>query len=95
MKMKASTGLLCPTIVAVLLICASLEGTAAATTASTKVKPVTPQRVTCQNRRSWCFLKYVKCPVECPTVKPKDPDAKACYLDCYSPKCEAVCRSKT
>lgn len=54
--------------------------------------PVKPQRVTCYNRRSKCFLKYVTCPVECPKVQPKDGKAKGCFLDCYSPKCEAVCR---
>ncbi|PKI77590.1 hypothetical protein CRG98_002044 [Punica granatum] len=35
---------------------------------------------------SRCFLKYVTCPIEGPSLKPKDPNAKACYLDCYSPK---------
>ncbi|XP_073113129.1 uncharacterized protein [Elaeis guineensis] len=43
--------------------------------------------------RPWspCHLKVIRCPKECPYTKPKHPKAKACYLDCYSPKCEAVC----
>ncbi|KAF5943741.1 hypothetical protein HYC85_017818 [Camellia sinensis] len=32
------------------------------------------------------------CPVECPKVQPAEADAKGCFLDCHSPKCEAVCR---
>ncbi|RVW46309.1 hypothetical protein CK203_075875 [Vitis vinifera] len=47
--------------------------------------PVKPQRVTCYNRGSKCFLKYVTCPVECPKVQPKDGKSKGCFLDCYSP----------
>ncbi|XP_059596408.1 uncharacterized protein LOC100257380 [Vitis vinifera] len=57
--------------------------------------PIKPQRVTCYNRGSKCFLKYVTCPVQCPQVQPKDGKSKGCFLDCYSPKCEAVCRAST
>ncbi|KAK9152609.1 hypothetical protein Sjap_000089 [Stephania japonica] len=46
-------------------------------------------------RGGHCFLKpIITCPSECPTIKPKDPNAKACYINCYSPKCEATCRKR-
>lgn len=59
-------------------------------------KPVKPVQeiLTCKSRKSRCFMKRIKCPVECPKVKPKNPKDKACFLDCYSPKCEAVCKCK-
>ncbi|KAI3765106.1 hypothetical protein L2E82_15132 [Cichorium intybus] len=59
-------------------------------------KPVKPvqELLTCKSRKSRCFMKRIKCPVECPKVKPKNPKDKACFLDCYSPKCEAVCKSR-
>ncbi|RVX08536.1 hypothetical protein CK203_014235 [Vitis vinifera] len=57
-------------------------------------RPVKPQRVTCYNHGSKCFLKYVTCPAQCPQVQPKDGKSKGCFLDCYSPKCEAVCRGR-
>ncbi|OVA13909.1 Root cap [Macleaya cordata] len=57
------------------------------------VVSVPQQTVTCRNR-GYCFLKKITCPYECPRVQPKDPKAKGCYLDCYSPKCEAVCRNR-
>ncbi|KAK3433180.1 hypothetical protein EUGRSUZ_D00697 [Eucalyptus grandis] len=66
----------------------------AGTTSSASLAKVKRERVTCNSRRSRCFMRYVTCPVECPQVKPKDPKAKACYLDCYTPKCEAVCRKR-
>ncbi|KAG0477224.1 hypothetical protein HPP92_013628 [Vanilla planifolia] len=50
--------------------------------------------LTCLNRPSPCFHRVVKCPKECPDPKPRNPKAKACYLDCKSPKCEAVCRGR-
>nr|GMD83143.1 BMP-binding endothelial regulator protein [Ipomoea batatas]GME17691.1 BMP-binding endothelial regulator protein [Ipomoea batatas] len=50
--------------------------------------------VTCSNRGSKCFYKYLTCPSQCPEIHPKDPTAQACFLDCYSPKCEAVCKSR-
>ncbi|XP_072954181.1 uncharacterized protein [Typha angustifolia] len=50
--------------------------------------------LTCSNRWSPCYRKAIKCPKECPLAKPSNPNAKACYLDCYSPKCEAVCRGR-
>ncbi|KAK4764755.1 hypothetical protein SAY86_025845 [Trapa natans] len=85
-KMKSSTALWYAAMMAVLLIYVSELAITEAT--------VKPQFVTCQSRRSRCFLKHVKCPAECPTVKPNNPHAKACYLDCYSPKCEAVCKNR-
>ncbi|KAI3865375.1 hypothetical protein MKX03_016415 [Papaver bracteatum] len=50
-----------------------------------------PQKVGCANSRSKCSAKSVNCPVECPSVQPTDPNAKACYIDCNSPTCEAIC----
>ncbi|XP_059627197.1 uncharacterized protein LOC132269958 [Cornus florida] len=80
-------------VVILLLLYASLQVTE--TQAKTQPKKVVkPQTVTCYNRKSKCFLKYVKCPIQCPQVQPKDPNAKGCFLDCYSPKCEAVCRTR-
>ncbi|XP_031504659.1 uncharacterized protein LOC116267191 [Nymphaea colorata] len=52
------------------------------------------QKLTCWSRRSRCFLRTIRCPAECPLTKPSDPKAKACYLDCNSPKCEAMCRNR-
>ncbi|CAN4079023.1 unnamed protein product [Withania somnifera] len=37
---------------------------------------------------------HITCPSECPEIRPKDLYAKECFLDCYSPKCEAVCRKR-
>ncbi|KAK6932498.1 Root cap [Dillenia turbinata] len=65
-----------------------------AASSKSKVKHVKQETVTCKTRHSRCFLKKIKCPKECPKVKPSDPKAKACFLDCYSPKCEAVCRTR-
>ncbi|XP_068667842.1 uncharacterized protein [Aristolochia californica] len=45
--------------------------------------------------RTKCASKLIRCPTECPKVKPNDPNArKGCYLDCNSPKCEAFCRNR-
>ncbi|PHT56036.1 hypothetical protein CQW23_04522 [Capsicum baccatum] len=60
----------------------------------TQAANVKPQRITCYKRYSKCYLKYITCPSECPQIRPKDPYAKECFLDCYSPKCEAVCRKR-
>lgn len=59
-----------------------------------KVKPVHAETRTCFSRRSPCFLKRITCPTQCPTSHPKDPKAKVCYIDCYSPICKAECRSE-
>jgi hypothetical protein len=50
---------------------------------------------TCPSLKSPCCFKKMKCPAECPTTYPKDPNAKACYVNCYSPICKAECKSKT
>ncbi|OMO80414.1 Root cap [Corchorus capsularis] len=52
------------------------------------------QSQTCFSRSSRCFLKKLHCPAQCPSTKPSDPKAKACYFDCNSPTCEAVCRNR-
>ncbi|XP_068645399.1 uncharacterized protein [Aristolochia californica] len=57
-------------------------------------KPFPPQHSLCDNRSSKCFGKDIKCPKQCPEFKPADPTAKACFVDCNSPKCEAVCRNR-
>ncbi|XP_054813849.1 uncharacterized protein LOC129314430 [Prosopis cineraria] len=49
---------------------------------------------TCTNRRSPCFLRRIKCPEECPSASPSDPNAKVCYIDCDSPICKAQCKRR-
>ena len=94
-KMKASS---IQSMVILLLLCVSLgvtetrAGTGKTPPGANPTRPVKPQRVTCYNHGSKCFLKDVTCPVQCPQVQPKDGKSKGCFLDCYSPKCEAVCR---
>ncbi|KAJ8754672.1 hypothetical protein K2173_010763 [Erythroxylum novogranatense] len=41
-----------------------------------------------------CYGKYVDCPYECPSLQPKDPKAKACYVNCHSPKCKPECKHR-
>lgn len=54
------------------------------------------EQVACLNKRSPCFKKgVIKCPTQCPTRKPKDPKAKACFVNCDSPICQAECRCKS
>ncbi|KAJ0821807.1 hypothetical protein HanPSC8_Chr16g0724511 [Helianthus annuus] len=78
-------------------ILASLVTEAASGNKVKRVKPPKPVKpvqeiLTCKSRKSKCFKKRITCPIECPKVKPKNPKDKACFLDCYSPKCEAVCK---
>ncbi|XP_071706818.1 uncharacterized protein [Rutidosis leptorrhynchoides] len=93
------------TLLIVLFLNAMLASMVTEAASGKKVKPVKPPKIvkppkpvqellTCKSRKSKCFNKLVKCPVECPKVKPKNPKDKACFFDCYSPKCEAVCRSR-
>ncbi|KAJ6792774.1 Uncharacterized protein M6B38_237305 [Iris pallida] len=51
-------------------------------------------KLACTSRRSPCYRRVIRCPPECPFAKPSNPKAKACSLDCNSPKCEAVCRGR-
>ncbi|KAL1815366.1 hypothetical protein ACET3Z_017940 [Daucus carota] len=53
-----------------------------------------PQRSTCFSRRSACFLRRIRCPEECPTFRPSNPKAKACYINCDSPICQAECKNR-
>ncbi|KAL3639878.1 hypothetical protein CASFOL_014846 [Castilleja foliolosa] len=53
---------------------------------------IRPERVTCTNKKSRCFLKRITCPIECPLRRPKDPNARACFIPCNSPFCRAECR---
>ncbi|KAM0048780.1 hypothetical protein Hdeb2414_s0008g00278371 [Helianthus debilis subsp. tardiflorus] len=97
MKMLGVKTLLLVLILSVML--ASMVTEAASGNKVKRVKPHKPVKpvqelLTCKSRRSKCFMKRIKCPVECPKVKPKNPKDKACFLDCYSPKCEAVCKSR-
>ncbi|KAL9256524.1 hypothetical protein AKJ16_DCAP01914 [Drosera capensis] len=48
----------------------------------------------CFTKRSRCFLKKIKCPKQCPTATPKNPNAKVCFVDCNSPICKAQCRRR-
>ena len=52
------------------------------------------ETVVCTNKKSPCYLNKISCPKQCPTRKPKDPKAKACYINCESPICKAECRRK-
>ncbi|XP_021726048.1 uncharacterized protein LOC110693217 [Chenopodium quinoa] len=70
------------------------SSTQAHSKSSTKVNPVHTETRTCFSRRSPCFLKRITCPRQCPTSHPKDPKAKVCYIDCYSPICKAECRNR-
>ncbi|GLU23435.1 hypothetical protein SLE2022_394370 [Rubroshorea leprosula] len=49
---------------------------------------------TCVSRKSPCFLKRITCPAECPSIKPNDPEAKVCYINCNSPICKAECKHR-
>ncbi|XP_057465803.1 uncharacterized protein LOC130755444 [Actinidia eriantha] len=52
------------------------------------------QRATCIDRTSRCFLRPFTCPQECPSLKPTDPKAKACYINCNSRTCSSQCRGR-
>lgn len=54
----------------------------------------TPQRFTCFNRNSRCFLRIVRCPKQCPSMRPNNPKAKACFVNCDSPICRAECKNR-
>lgn len=63
--------------------------------ATEEIKGIAAQySLTCANRRSPCYRRVIRCPSECPVPKPSNPNAKGCFLDCNSPKCEAVCRGR-
>ncbi|KAL1801894.1 hypothetical protein ACET3Z_030541 [Daucus carota] len=50
---------------------------------------------TCYRPDSPCFRKNITCPIECPSFRPAPyPHAKACFINCESPKCEAVCKHR-
>ncbi|ERN03436.1 uncharacterized protein LOC18431576 [Amborella trichopoda] len=59
---------------------------------SGKTQP--PQRLSCFKAKTTCFRRTIVCPDQCPQFKPADPTAKACYVNCNSPTCEAVCRNR-
>ncbi|MFS8025649.1 hypothetical protein Hanom_Chr16g01477581 [Helianthus anomalus] len=90
------------TFFVILLLHAMLASLVTEAASGNKVKRVKPPKpvkpvqeiLTCKSRKSKCFKKRITCPIECPKVKPKNPKDKACFLDCYSPKCEAVCKSR-
>ncbi|XP_058073220.1 uncharacterized protein LOC131221934 [Magnolia sinica] len=73
---------------AILLLLFFVSAAAAAPAAS-----LPRQSFTC-TRKSRCFLKKIRCPPECPLAKPLEPKAKGCFVDCNSPKCEAICRNR-
>ncbi|XP_057797276.1 uncharacterized protein LOC131013218 [Salvia miltiorrhiza] len=52
------------------------------------------ERVVCTSKKSPCFLKGITCPKQCPTRRPTDPKAKACFINCDSPICKAECRRR-
>ncbi|PKA64142.1 Myb-related protein Myb4 [Apostasia shenzhenica] len=59
-----------------------------------KGKVFPPESTSCIDPKSKCFGKTINCPTQCPEFKPADPKAKACFIDCNTPKCEAVCRNR-
>ncbi|KAL2944117.1 BMP-binding endothelial regulator protein [Bienertia sinuspersici] len=78
----------------IILVLISASTTQASSISLIKVVPGHAETRTCFSRRSPCFLKRITCPRQCPTSHPKDPKAKACYIDCYSPICKAECRNR-
>ncbi|KAG7621989.1 Root cap [Arabidopsis suecica] len=40
-----------------------------------------------------CQLRYIDCPEECPTEMFPNSQNKICWVDCFKPLCEAVCRA--
>lgn len=56
-----------------------------------------PQSVFCNDPASKCYGKHIVCPKQCPTFKPTEEQSKvkACFVDCKSKKCEAICKSKS
>ncbi|XP_059442128.1 uncharacterized protein LOC132174496 [Corylus avellana] len=62
--------------------------------AHAKTEKIKVETKNCPTRRSPCFYKKMKCPAECPTSYPKDPKAKVCYINCYSPICKAECKKR-
>ncbi|XP_077231399.1 uncharacterized protein LOC143864356 [Tasmannia lanceolata] len=57
-------------------------------------KAFPPESFFCNTDGTKCFDKHISCPKQCPEMKPADPKAKACFIDCNSPKCEAVCKHR-
>lgn len=41
-----------------------------------------------------CRGRLIRCPAECPFFVPWHPHGKYCFINCNSPKCEAVCKGK-
>ncbi|PIA35340.1 hypothetical protein AQUCO_03500022v1 [Aquilegia coerulea] len=58
-------------------------------------KEFPPQSFYCNDQASTCKGKKITCPLQCPSFKPADPKAKACTIECNSPKCEAYCKNRT
>ncbi|KAH6775679.1 Late embryogenesis abundant protein-like protein [Perilla frutescens var. hirtella] len=73
----------CKSLFIILLICASIFP---------HIFAQKQENVVCTSKKSPCFLKKITCPTQCPYRKPKDPKAKACYINCDSPICKAECR---
>ncbi|KAJ0046391.1 hypothetical protein Pint_04448 [Pistacia integerrima] len=49
---------------------------------------------TCTYPTSPCYGKKISCPYECPYTSSSDHNAKVCYVNCYSPVCQAQCKHK-
>ncbi|KAL5743632.1 hypothetical protein ACOSQ2_026748 [Xanthoceras sorbifolium] len=52
------------------------------------------QSVMCNDPLSKCSELTISCPKQCPTFKPYNPKNKACFIDCNSKNCEAVCKTR-
>ncbi|OVA10774.1 Root cap [Macleaya cordata] len=57
-------------------------------------KEFPPQTFFCNDPHSKCFGKNINCPQQCPMLKPASPKDKACFIDCNSIKCEAICMNR-
>ncbi|EYU33411.1 hypothetical protein ABFS82_13G079400 [Erythranthe guttata] len=55
---------------------------------------INTETVVCYTKSCPCFLKRVKCPIQCPSQHPQNPKDKACFLNCNSPICKAECKHK-
>ncbi|KAK3409544.1 hypothetical protein EUGRSUZ_J01651 [Eucalyptus grandis] len=53
-----------------------------------------PQSVLCNDPQSKCFGAQISCPSQCPSFKPSNSQDKACFVDCNSRNCEALCKRR-
>ncbi|XP_072971925.1 uncharacterized protein [Typha angustifolia] len=60
-----------------------------------KGKVFPPESMVCNDPATACFNQTLTCPPQCPQIKPADPKAKGCFIDCDNPTCEnGVCLNR-